>query len=200
MPIPSDFDRENSGSPTVVVTAPPPSIGGRDDEPWLQALSLAARLVLGSVMLIAGAEKLTALEQFAHAIANYQLLPISTVNIAAILFVWTEITVGILLLAGAAVRGSALVSGALLLIFIIAVLTAMARGLEIDCGCFVSKADLAAGTKPAAIDTVGWPKVFVNLATLAGAIFLIYFPKSYLTIDRVLRGEGVRGRSLKGEV
>lgn len=197
MQIPSDRDRENLGAPTVVGTAAAIAvvtpIEARDDEPWMMSLSLVARLVLGSIMLIAGAEKLTALEQFAHAIANYQLLPIATVNIAALLFVWTEITVGILLLAGAAVRGSALVSGALLAIFIIAVLTAMARGLEIDCGCFVSKADLAAGTKPSAVDTVGWPKVFVNLATLAAAIFLVYFPKSYLTIDRILRGEGARG-------
>jgi uncharacterized membrane protein YphA (DoxX/SURF4 family) len=161
------------------------------------ALSLAARLVLGAVMLIAGAEKLTAMDTFAHSISNYQLLPLWSVNIAALLFVWTEITVGILLIAGAAVRGSALVSAALLAIFIIAVLTAMARGLEIDCGCALSKADLAAkaaGATPSATEKVGWPKVFVNLATLAAAIFLIYFPKSYLTIDSLLRREGREGR------
>lgn len=193
MQIPTD-DRNLSGSPTVVV---PPASSVRQfpsaDEPWLQTLSLVARLVLGGVMLIAGAEKVTALDQFAHAIANYQMLPLGMVNIAALLFVWTEITVGILLIAGAAVRGSALVSGALLVIFIIAVLTAMARGLEIDCGCLVSKADLAAGKKATEVEKVGWPKVFVNLATLAAAIFLIYFPKSYFTIDRLIRGEREAG-------
>ena len=96
--------------------------------PLLQTLSLAARLLVGFVMLIAGAGKLGAIEQFGHNIYNYQLLPLSLVNIAALLFIWAEITIGILLIVGAAVRGSALISGVLLLLFIAAVLWAMSQG------------------------------------------------------------------------
>jgi uncharacterized membrane protein YphA (DoxX/SURF4 family) len=154
----------------------------RQEMPLMQTISLAARLVLGVVFLVAGAEKLTALDQFAHAISNYQLVPVSMVNIAALLFVWTEIAVGVMLIAGAAVRGNALVAGAMLLVFIVAILSAMARGLEIDCGCFVA-ADGSAGEK------VGWPKIFEDVGLLAAALFLVYFPKSYFALDNLLRRE-----------
>ena len=141
------------------------------ETPLMQGISLAARLLVGFVMLIAGAGKLGAIEQFGHNIYNYQLLPLSLVNIAALLFVWVEITIGILLIVGAAVRGSALLSGALLLLFIAAVLWAMSQGLEIDCGCF-GNANGEGGVK------VGWPKVLENLGLLAASIFLLYLPRS----------------------
>ena len=150
-----------------------------EERPAMQWISLAVRLILGTVFLVSGAEKLPILGDFAHAIYNYKILPLSLVNIAALLFVWTELTVGIFLIAGAAVRGAALVTGSMLGLFIIAILTAMARGLEIDCGCFAE-----GGEK------VGWPKVFEDLIYLAGAIFLIYFPKSHFTLDRILRKQG----------
>lgn len=176
----------------VIIETPTATLAGTNGEitridrlsqsPLMQTLSLIARMVLGVVFLVAGAEKLGALDQFGHAIANYQIVPIPLVNIAALLFVWFEITAGILLIAGAAVRGSALVSSALLVAFLIAILTAMARGLKIDCGCFVS-ANGASG------EQVGWPKVMEDVGLLILALFLIYFPHSYLTIDRLLRKE-----------
>jgi len=154
-----------------------------NEAPWLQGISLAARLLVGFVMLIAGAGKLGAIEQFGHNIYNYGLLPLSLVNIAALIFIWVEIAVGVLLIVGAAVRGSALLSGALLLLFIGAVLWAMSQGLEIDCGCF-GNANGEGGVK------VGWPKVLENFGLLAASIFLIYFPRSYFSLDQLLQGNG----------
>lgn len=156
-----------------------------EDRPALQWISLAVRLALGVLFLVSAAEKLPILSDFGHAIANYKMLPLSMVNIAALLFVWTEMVLGVMLIAGAGVRGAGFVSGALLLLFIIAIITAMARGLEIDCGCF------APGQGEA--EKVGWPKVFEDLAFLAGAVFLIYFPKSPFTLDRLLRRQGREG-------
>ena len=160
--------------------------GLNEHHPAMQWLSLAVRVVLGVIFLVSGAEKLTTLDTFAHAIANYEIIPYSLANIFALLVVWTEIAIAVLLLAGAAVRGTGLVTGALLVMFLIAILSAMARGLEIDCGCF----DPGAGVEP---EKVGWPKVFEDLALLAGAVYLIYFPKSPLTIDRLVRRQGQEG-------
>ncbi|MCE2504380.1 MAG: DoxX family membrane protein [Chlorobi bacterium] len=157
-----------------------------DEHPAMSWLSFGVRLLLGIIFLVSGAEKLGALDTFAHAIVNYEIIPYSLSNIFALLFVWTEIAIAVLLISGAAIRGAALVTSTLLVIFIVAILTAMARGLEIDCGCFAPDA----GIEP---EKVGWPKVFEDLALLAGAIFLIYFPKSPFTIDRLLRREGNEG-------
>ena len=159
-----------------------------DRHPAIEGLSFAARMVLGMIFLVSGAEKLAGLEAFAHAIANYKLLPFALSNFVAVLFVWTEIAIAVLLICGAAVRGAALVTGTMLLLFLIAIVSAMARGLEIDCGCFAP----GAGAAP---EKVGWPKVFEDLALLAGAIYLIYLPKSPLTIDRLLRRQGAEGEA-----
>jgi len=145
-------------------------------------VSLAVRIFLGVFFLVSGAEKLTALKVFGHSIAMYEILPEGISNIAAILFVWTEILTGALLIAGAAIRGSALVIASMLVVFLIAILSAMARGMDIDCGCF------AGPPQP-----VGWPKVFEDVGLLIAAIFLIYFPYSYFTIGRLLRREAAQG-------
>jgi uncharacterized membrane protein YphA (DoxX/SURF4 family) len=118
------------------VNSPARTLRRLDEMPAVRIASLVARLVLGAVMLVAGAEKLAALDVFAASIDAYKLLPLPLINIAALLFVWVELTAGILLLIGAATRGAALISGVLLLVFIGAVGSAMARGLNIDCGCF----------------------------------------------------------------
>jgi len=150
-----------------------------DTTPAIKILSLAVRLLLGVVFIVAGASKLGALKTFGHSIALYQILPEGMSNIVALLFVWTEIVVGILLFAGAAVRGSALVSSGMLVIFLIAIIAAIARGLDIDCGCF------AGDPEP-----VGIRKVLEDVGLLAAGIFLLYFPRSYLSIDRLLMQRG----------
>lgn len=137
----------------------------------MRTLSLLVRFGLGGIFLIAAIGKLSAIHTFSREIADYGILPEAWSSIAAVTIAWTEMLVATLLYAGAAVRGAALVSGALLFTFLIAIFSAMARGLEINCGCF-------AGSE----QTVGWPKVLEDLALLAGAIFLIYFPRSYAMI------------------
>lgn len=177
---------------TRTVPAVDRSLPRRNDQdtlerhPAIEFLSLAARIALGIIFLVSGAEKLGDLNAFAQAISNYEIIPVVLSNFFATLIVWTEIMVAVLLIAGAGVRGAAMVTGTLLITFIIAITIAMARGLEIDCGCFVP----GSGTEP---DKVGWPKIFEDVALLAGAIFLIYFPKSPLTLDRLLRREGANG-------
>ncbi len=168
---------------TETTATTPPSGNDLERHPAIEFLSLAARLTLGIIFLVSGAEKLGNLNAFAQAIAHYEIVPEVAANLFAGLIVWTEIAIAVLLIAGAGIRGAALTSGVLLTIFIIAILSAMARGLEIDCGCFAP----GSGAEP---EKVGWPKVFEDIALLAGAIFLIYFPKSPLTLDRLLRREG----------
>ncbi|MEO6046893.1 MAG: MauE/DoxX family redox-associated membrane protein [Candidatus Kapaibacterium sp.] len=168
-------DGSHGAAATLPVAAP---VARLADHPAIRWLSLAVRVFLGITFLVAGAEKLVALPTFGHAIADYQLLPESLSNIFALSFVWTEIVVGVLLLAGVAIRGSALVTSAMLIVFLVAVISAIARGMTIDCGCF------AGNSEP-----VGPKKVIEDLLLLAAAIFLIYFPKSYLTLTRLLRRE-----------
>ena len=101
-----------------------------------RVIELAARIVLGLVFLVYGLDKILHPDDFARAIANYRLLPEALVNLVAVTLPWVECVCGLLLLAGQWVRSAALVSAFLLGVFMVAVSISLARGLDIDCGCF----------------------------------------------------------------
>jgi uncharacterized membrane protein YphA (DoxX/SURF4 family) len=64
------------------------------------------------------------------------VLPTAGVEVVAALLPWVEIAFGVLLLAGVGTRIVAVLSLALLVLFMAGVVQAWARGLSIDCGCF----------------------------------------------------------------
>jgi uncharacterized membrane protein YphA (DoxX/SURF4 family) len=94
------------------------------------------RIVLGVVFLLYGLDKITQPGDFAGAIANYKLLPEVFVNLLAVVLPWVEVSCGLLLIFGQWVRSAALLSGAMLVVFLAAVSIALLRGLDISCGCF----------------------------------------------------------------
>jgi uncharacterized membrane protein YphA (DoxX/SURF4 family) len=97
---------------------------------------LGLRLILGSVFIYASVYKVAEPAEFARSIYNYRMLPEETINLMAIIMPWLELVCGILIIIGAFVRGSAALIGLMLVVFIIAISSALARGLDISCGCF----------------------------------------------------------------
>lgn len=98
---------------------------------------LALRLVLGGVWLYAAYTKL---KQpwliFAMSIDAYHLLPEWAVLAIARTLPWLELAIGILLIAGVLLRYASVAGATVLAIFFAAMISAYARGLAIDCGCF----------------------------------------------------------------
>jgi putative oxidoreductase len=105
-------------------------------------LGLAARLALGVTFAWAVVTKLPDLRTFAEEVANYQLLPSGLVPFATVAFVGLELVAAVALLLGRWVRAASLLSGALLVAFIVALTQALVRGIDLRCGCF-GGADLA---------------------------------------------------------
>jgi putative oxidoreductase len=97
---------------------------------------LVFRIVLGGLFVYAGAVKALAPLDFAQGIRNYQLVGPSLSFIAALVLPWLEILAGAFLIAGVWKRGAALVISGLLVFFIALTIATMARGLDVDCGCF----------------------------------------------------------------
>jgi putative oxidoreductase len=104
--------------------------------PTLKAFNLILRLILGGVFIAAGALKIWEPTAFAADIANYRLLPHEAVNLLAITLPWIEIAAGLFLVCGIWRRASALVITILMIVFLAAIGQALARGLDIRCGCF----------------------------------------------------------------
>ena len=94
------------------------------------------RLVVGGLFLHACADKIASPNDFSIAVDNYRFLPEFLVNVWAIVLPWAELFIGLFLVFGVFVEASALISSLMYLSFIIALATALARGLDIGCGCF----------------------------------------------------------------
>ena len=143
--------------------------------PWL---GLLFRLILGGVLLVAGLLKYQHLDKSQMAVRAYELLPISLANFLGIILPFLEIAIGILLIIGAAVRVSAVVSGLLMVAFSIGIAQAWARGLSIDCGCFGGGGQVEPGTANYL------PELVRDAGLALMAIYLFRYPQSKFGLDR----------------
>lgn len=97
---------------------------------------ITLRVLLGLIFLYSSVGKLFNPADFAKAILRYDFLPLYFVNLLAIVLPWLEFVVGLLLIAGIFKKASSILAGASLIMFLIALISAVARGLDISCGCF----------------------------------------------------------------
>lgn len=95
-----------------------------------------SRLVLGGLFLYAGLVKAGDMTTFARDVANYKILPYSWNYLVAATLPYIEFLAGLLLVANRRVRPAALVTGGLTAVFMLILASVVARGLDIDCGCF----------------------------------------------------------------
>jgi uncharacterized membrane protein YphA (DoxX/SURF4 family) len=100
--------------------------------------ALAARLLVGAVLVYAGAAKAGApAEEFALVIQSYQVVPPSLALPMAGLLPWAELLLGWALLLGVETRTAAAGAGALFGLFLAALGSVVARGITLpNCGCF----------------------------------------------------------------
>jgi uncharacterized membrane protein YphA (DoxX/SURF4 family) len=119
------------------------------------------RVALGAVFLYASVHKVIAPAEFSRTVYHYQILPAAAVNLAAIVLPWVEGVVGLCLLLGIKMRGAAAIAALSLLVFLAAMGSALARGLNIDCGCFA-----AAGTE------LGVDRLVGDLVLLTAAAYV----------------------------
>lgn len=94
------------------------------------------RLLLGAIFCVAGILKINDIPAFAGQIARYELLPYQWNYLAAATLPYIEVIAGLLLICNRRVRAASLTIGGMLIFFIIVLLAVLARGLDIDCGCF----------------------------------------------------------------
>lgn len=135
-------------------------------------LTLIFRFIVGFVFIYAAIGKIIDPNIFAKEIMNYRIFGDVLSRIIAIFLPWVELIIGLFLIFGCRQKTVAFVSFFLLFFFTIIVISAMARGLNIDCGCFAQH-----------IEYVGWKKVTENLVLLFLTIFIYFFPSRYLSLE-----------------
>lgn len=99
---------------------------------------LAARLLVGAVLVYAGASKAAApAEEFALVIGAYDVVPSSVALPLAGLLPWVELLVGWALILGVERRAASAAAGAMTAVFLAAIASVLVRGIPIpNCGCF----------------------------------------------------------------
>ncbi len=109
---------------------------------------LALRWGIGAIFIYAAIAKIANPMAFAGQVDNYRLLPYFLVTLVAAILPWLELFCGLLLIVGKWLPGATLILLALNLVFLIAIISALAKGLDISCGCFsVSGEGTAIGIK-----------------------------------------------------
>ena len=132
------------------------------------------RLLLGGVFIWAGAVKALDVPAFAGQVAAYQLLPYVWNYAVAATLPYVELLAGALLLVNLRVKPAALLLAALNALFIVVLASVLARGLNIDCGCFGPDA----GTTP--LQALGR-----DLLLLALAVVIYRQQERYATVPPV---------------
>ena len=140
-------------------------------------IGTAARLGLTAVWFLSGFAKAADPRQTLVAVRGYQILSDDLARTVAAVLPYLEIALGLLLLLGMVTRYAALVSGLLLLVFIAGVISAAARGLSIDCGCFGGGGQVSAG------NTAYTQEILRDTGFLVLAVWLVVRPRSWLAVD-----------------
>jgi uncharacterized membrane protein YphA (DoxX/SURF4 family) len=127
---------------------------------------ITARLVMAGIFVYASIDKIAHPAGFAKDVYNYQILPDVLINLTALVLPWLELSLGLCLLAGIWLPGVVLMVNGLLAMFLAALVFNLARGLDVNCGCFSTGGDAPAMS-------TGW-YLLRDALFLAVGIFLFY--------------------------
>ena len=94
------------------------------------------RIALGGTFVFAGVLKISDPARFASAVGSYRFAPHELVNLIAILVPWIEVIAGLCVVTGIWLRPGAIILVVMTGTFLPAISSALARGLNIECGCF----------------------------------------------------------------
>jgi uncharacterized membrane protein YphA (DoxX/SURF4 family) len=107
-------------------------------------------------------------------------------NFLGIFLPWFEVGLGILLILGIAVRLSAFLGGALMVVFIAAISQAWARGLSIDCGCFGGGGTVAPG------ETKYLSEILRDAGLALLALYLFRYPLTRFAAEKITKSKEIQ--------
>ena len=121
---------------------------------------LLGQIVIGLVFLAAGLAKVGDASSFALQIRHYRLVPFGLENLLAVTLPWIELLAALAILLRLHPRAGSAVGAGFMVLYVVVVAVAVARGLDIECGCF--------GTADAG--RVGVAKLLENAGLLAVSV------------------------------
>jgi uncharacterized membrane protein YphA (DoxX/SURF4 family) len=143
----------------------------------VNAAVFATRILIGGLLLAAGALKVGHPVEVAAAIAGFRLVPPAAIGPLALGLPFLELLLGGYLVAGLFTRIAATAACVQFLVYAGAVASAVLRHIPAGCGCF--------GPNDTAV--ADWPHVSFDLALALASAFIVYGAPGALAIDRRFR-------------
>lgn len=143
-----------------------PSPRELSDDGAVRWIRVAVILAVSGIFIYASISKILDPSLFALQLKYYKIYPLWSLHLIALLVPWWELIAGLALLIPPLRKGAALVLMGLILGFLVSVSQALARGLDIECGCFGSGSG-----------KIGWLVLALDLALLSGTLWLLISPK-----------------------
>ncbi len=141
-------------------------------------LNWTLRTVVGLALIVAAIDKASDPSAFAAAVANYRIVPDGLVVVLASILPWIELLTGLSILFGALHRGASLLAAGLFTVFILAMVSALARGLDIACGCF---------TQDPEVGMISWIRILENSGLLLASLLIALSDNMSFSIEEYIR-------------
>lgn len=136
------------------------------DSPRARVFVLVLRLVVAAFFLASSITALQDPSELVESIGNYRMLPDAVIGPMAVGMPLLELLVALALVSGVHARGAALVAGGMLVVFAIAMVQAIVRGIDLDCGCFGHVVETR----------VSWLTVLRNVALTIASMVVVVGP------------------------
>jgi uncharacterized membrane protein YphA (DoxX/SURF4 family) len=135
---------------------------------------------MAGVWMVAGALKIPDPQSSVQAVQAYQVLPADLARTVGYGLPVIEVVLGLCLLVGLFVRPASVISAGLLVLFIAAITSVWARGINIDCGCF------GGGGTVSASQTNYPVEIARDSVLLALSLMMVWLPRSHWAVDNLL--------------
>ena len=145
-----------------------------------QWLSIPIRLYLGGVFIWASLHKIAHPDAFALDVATYNILPLYLINLMAICLPWLEIVCGAMMCLGFKTRAAAWLISGMMAMFLVALLIALANGLDMSCGCFAS-------SSMSRDDAISKMTIVRDTTWLLLGLYILIFDRRSLGLEYYLR-------------
>ena len=132
---------------------------------WSKWICRFLRFGFGGLLIFASLNKIPHPYEFATLIENYRVLGTGLSRWVAVWSPYLELGIGLLLIAGIWLDAASVVNAGLMAVFLVLVIQAFIRHLDIQCGCFSVEST----------GVIGFVKVLENVGYLAGSLLLVYF-------------------------
>jgi uncharacterized membrane protein YphA (DoxX/SURF4 family) len=144
----------------------------------MDVVVFAGRLLLGGLLVVAGALKVAHPADLAASIAGFRLLPAAVVGPLALALPYLEILLGAYLIVGLFTRIASIVCACQFALYALAIASAVVRHIPANCGCF----------GPNDVTPADWPHVAFDAGLAVVSALLAWGAPGALAVDRKLRG------------